>query len=35
MKQSLLIWLDAARPKTLPLALVSILTGSSLAFAGG
>ncbi len=33
MKQSLLIWLDAARPKTLPLALVSILTGSSLAFA--
>ncbi|CAH6783215.1 1,4-dihydroxy-2-naphthoate octaprenyltransferase [Vibrio chagasii] len=33
MKQSLMIWLDAARPKTLPLALVSILTGSSLAFA--
>ena len=35
MKQSLMIWLDAARPKTLPLALVSILTGSSLAFANG
>lgn len=35
MKQSLLIWLDAARPKTLPLALVSILTGSSLAFSAG
>lgn len=32
MKQSLRIWLDAARPKTLPLALVSILTGSVLAF---
>ncbi|MEF1290469.1 1,4-dihydroxy-2-naphthoate polyprenyltransferase [Vibrio sp. M260118] len=32
MKQSLIIWLDAARPKTLPLALVSILTGSVLAY---
>ncbi|OAJ93714.1 1,4-dihydroxy-2-naphthoate polyprenyltransferase [Vibrio bivalvicida] len=32
MKQSLKIWLDAARPKTLPLALVSILTGSVLAY---
>ncbi|ARC93283.1 1,4-dihydroxy-2-naphthoate polyprenyltransferase [Vibrio coralliilyticus] len=32
MKQSLCIWLDAARPKTLPLALVSILTGSVLAY---
>lgn len=32
MKQSLRIWLDAARPKTLPLALVSILTGSVLAY---
>ncbi|WP_114767578.1 1,4-dihydroxy-2-naphthoate polyprenyltransferase [Vibrio rhodolitus] len=32
MKQTLQIWLDAARPKTLPLALVSILTGSVLAF---
>ncbi|GAA5648369.1 1,4-dihydroxy-2-naphthoate octaprenyltransferase [Vibrio proteolyticus] len=35
MKQSLRIWLDAARPKTLPLALVSILTGSVLAFSFG
>lgn len=35
MKQSLSIWLDAARPKTLPLALVSIVTGSSLAFSYG
>ncbi len=35
MKKSLLIWLEAARPKTLPLALVSILTGSVLAFASG
>ena len=35
MKQSLQIWLDAARPKTLPLALVSILTGSVLAYAAG
>ncbi|MFA0415011.1 1,4-dihydroxy-2-naphthoate polyprenyltransferase [Vibrio renipiscarius] len=32
MKETLKIWLDAARPKTLPLALVSILTGSVLAF---
>ncbi|NUW68752.1 1,4-dihydroxy-2-naphthoate polyprenyltransferase [Vibrio coralliilyticus] len=32
MKQFLRIWLDAARPKTLPLALVSILTGSVLAY---
>ncbi|MCK6265269.1 1,4-dihydroxy-2-naphthoate polyprenyltransferase [Vibrio sp. ZSDE26] len=32
MKQSIQIWLDAARPKTLPLALVSILTGSVLAY---
>ncbi|NOH64528.1 1,4-dihydroxy-2-naphthoate polyprenyltransferase [Vibrio sp. RE88] len=32
MKQSLRIWLGAARPKTLPLALVSILTGSVLAY---
>ncbi|MGF1911597.1 1,4-dihydroxy-2-naphthoate polyprenyltransferase [Vibrio kasasachensis] len=32
MNQTLQIWLDAARPKTLPLALVSILTGSVLAF---
>ncbi len=35
MKQSLQVWLDAARPKTLPLALVSILTGSVLAYAAG
>ncbi|PMH46258.1 1,4-dihydroxy-2-naphthoate polyprenyltransferase [Vibrio sp. 10N.286.49.B3] len=35
MKQSLLIWLDAARPKTLPLAFASILTGSCLAFSAG
>ncbi|MGR5070455.1 1,4-dihydroxy-2-naphthoate polyprenyltransferase [Vibrio alfacsensis] len=35
MKQSLQIWLDAARPKTLPLALVSILTGSALAYSTG
>ncbi|WP_322803516.1 1,4-dihydroxy-2-naphthoate polyprenyltransferase [Vibrio alfacsensis] len=35
MKQSLQIWLDAARPKTLPLALVSILTGSVLAYSTG
>ncbi|MGR5134818.1 1,4-dihydroxy-2-naphthoate polyprenyltransferase [Vibrio alfacsensis] len=35
MKQSLQIWLEAARPKTLPLALVSILTGSVLAYSTG
>ncbi|MEZ9233567.1 1,4-dihydroxy-2-naphthoate polyprenyltransferase [Vibrio amylolyticus] len=35
MKQSFQIWLDAARPKTLPLALVSILTGSVLAYSIG
>ena len=35
MKHTLSIWLDAARPKTLPLALVSILTGSVLAYANG
>lgn len=35
MKQSIQIWLDAARPKTLPLALVSILTGSVLAYSVG
>lgn len=35
MNNSLRIWVDAARPKTLPLALVSILTGSVLAFSIG
>lgn len=35
MNNSLRIWVDAARPKTLPLALVSILTGSVLAFSVG
>lgn len=35
MNRSISIWFDAARPKTLPLALVSILTGSSLAFSMG
>lgn len=35
MKNALLIWLSASRPKTLPLALVSILTGSALAFSSG
>lgn len=35
MNQTIAIWLDAARPKTLPLALVSITTGSSLAYASG
>ncbi|MDF5223169.1 1,4-dihydroxy-2-naphthoate polyprenyltransferase, partial [Vibrio parahaemolyticus] len=29
------MWLEAARPKTLPLALVSILTGSVLAYSAG
>lgn len=35
MKNSVTIWLSASRPKTLPLALVSILTGSALAFSSG
>lgn len=35
MNASLAIWLDASRPKTLPLALASIITGSALAFADG
>ncbi|GHX84699.1 1,4-dihydroxy-2-naphthoate octaprenyltransferase [Vibrio cholerae] len=35
MNNSVQIWLDAARPKTLPLALISILTGSALAFSAG
>ncbi|SON50827.1 1,4-dihydroxy-2-naphthoate polyprenyltransferase [Vibrio tapetis] len=35
MRESLAIWLDAARPKTLPLALASIATGSSMAFLTG
>ncbi|GLT14727.1 1,4-dihydroxy-2-naphthoate polyprenyltransferase [Vibrio algivorus] len=33
MKSSLAIWLDAARPKTLLLAIAAIATGSSLAYA--
>ncbi len=33
MKDSIRIWYEAARPKTLPLALISITTGSVLAFA--
>lgn len=35
MKSSFAIWLDAARPKTLLLAIAAIATGSSLAFADG
>jgi len=35
MKQSFQVWLEAARPKTLPLALISILTGSVLAYSTG
>ena len=35
MNKSVSIWLDAFRPKTLPLALVSIITGSALAHANG
>jgi 1,4-dihydroxy-2-naphthoate polyprenyltransferase len=35
MNRSISIWFSAARPKTLPLALVSILTGSTLAFSMG
>lgn len=35
MNRSLTIWFDAARPKTLPLALVSIFTGSVLAYSIG
>jgi len=35
MKNFLVTWLEASRPKTLPLALVSILTGSALAFSVG
>ncbi|MGO1295735.1 MAG: 1,4-dihydroxy-2-naphthoate polyprenyltransferase [Vibrio sp.] len=35
MNNSLQIWFEAARPKTLPLAFVSILTGSALAFSTG
>lgn len=35
MNRSLTIWFDAARPKTLPLALVSIFTGSVLAYSVG
>ena len=35
MKSSFAIWLDAARPKTLLLAIAAIATGSSLAYADG
>lgn len=35
MMHSFDIWLDAVRPKTLPLALVTITTGSSLAYSDG
>ncbi|MBD1558441.1 1,4-dihydroxy-2-naphthoate polyprenyltransferase [Vibrio sp. S9_S30] len=35
MRQSLNVWLAAARPKTLPLAFASIATGSSLALFNG
>ncbi|WP_153445828.1 1,4-dihydroxy-2-naphthoate polyprenyltransferase [Vibrio algicola] len=35
MKSTLSIWLDAARPKTLPLAIASIAIGSSLAYTDG
>lgn len=35
MKSSFSIWLDAARPKTLLLAIAAIATGSSLAYADG
>ncbi|PJC85649.1 1,4-dihydroxy-2-naphthoate polyprenyltransferase [Vibrio sp. HA2012] len=35
MNKSVSIWLEAFRPKTLPLALVSIITGSALAHANG
>ncbi|OEF30041.1 1,4-dihydroxy-2-naphthoate polyprenyltransferase [Vibrio rumoiensis] len=35
MKSSFAIWLDAARPKTLLLAIAAIATGSSLAYSAG
>lgn len=35
MKKSVSLWWEAFRPKTLPLALVSIVTGSTLAHANG
>jgi 1,4-dihydroxy-2-naphthoate octaprenyltransferase len=35
MRQSLSVWLDAARPKTLPLAFASIATGSRVALFSG
>ncbi len=35
MNNTVAIWLDAARPKTLPLAIASILVGSSLAYIDG